>query len=704
MSVSSCRGLRAALLLFPLLSPAAAMAQALPAAAPAAILPDLVVTGSREAEPRAETPGAISSLTAQTINEVRPAHPAELLNRLPGVTVQQTNGEGSIVGIRNPIGTAPLYLYLQDNVPVQAAGFFNHNALYLMNLPQAGGVEVTRGPGTALQGNDAIGGVINVLTPAPTAGPFAQAGIEYGSYNWVRATGSASNTIGAFGLRGDVNLTHTDGWRSRTAYDRQAVNLRSDIEIAGDSILRTTLSLNNIDQQMGANSYVNGGDYINNPRQNNTPFAYRRVQALFASMAWERRFDNGLLTITPFVRSNRMDLLPSYQLNNDPVRFTTQYNSIGALVRYRHDLDFWRTRVIAGVDLDLSPGSYSEDRLNVSRTSSVPPLNYAFTVGRRLYDFDVTYKQVSPYVQVQTSPIQRLRLVAGLRFDAMGFDYHNNLASGAFASGLAGASATFFRPGSTNRSYQHMSPSLGGTFEFAPDLAGFLSYKQSFRTPEASQLFRQGSNLDTVHLRPITANTIEGGFRSIYPGRFTWEAVAYHTTKHNDILGFTANGTLPTQTNNGVTRHIGLEAAASVEVTREVRLSGAVGYANHTYVQWMSNATTNLAGKTMAAAPHVTANAVLAYAPGWLPGTLTSIEWQKVGSYWLNDANTQQYNGHNLVNLRAEYEVLPGVKLHGRVMNALNTRWATNASLSGTTPQYAPGMPLNLYGGVVVTF
>ena len=695
-----CYSRRAALLLFPLLSPLAAMAQGTPTAA----LPDMVVTGAREAEPRAETPSAISRISPETIREVRPAHPSELLNRLPGVTVQQTNGEGSIVGIRNPIGTSPLYLYLQDNVPVQAAGFFNHNALYLMNIPQAGSIEVIRGPGTALQGNDAIGGVINVLTPAPTAGPYAEAAVEYGSYNWVRATGSASHTIGAFGLRGDVNLTHTDGWRNRTGYDRQSINLRSDIELAGDSILRTTLSLNNINQQTGANSYVSGRDYINNPRQNNTPFAYRRVEALFASMAWERRFENGLLTITPFIRANRMDLLPSFQLNNDPVRYVQQYQSIGALVRYRHDLDFWRTRIITGVDLDLSPGSYVEDRLNVSRTTSVPPLNFAYATGRRLYDFDVTYKQVSPYVQVQTSPIDRLRLVAGLRFDAIGFDYHNNLASGAFASGLTGRSSIFFRPGDTSRSYQHLSPSLGGTFQFAPDLAGFLAYKQSFRTPEASQLFRQGSNLNTVNLRPITANTIEGGFRSIYPGNFTWEAVAYHTTKHNDILGFTANNTLPTQTNNGVTRHIGVEAAAAVAISAEVRLSGALGYANHTYVRWVNSASQDLSGKTMAAAPQVTANAVLSYAPSWLRGALGSVEWQKVGSYWLSDANTAQYNGHNLVNLRAEVEMLPGFKVFGRVMNALNTRWATNASLNGTTPQYAPGMPLNLYGGVAVTF
>ena len=35
-----------------------------------------------------------------------------------------------------------MYLYLEDGVPTRATGFFNHNALYEVNLPQAGGIEV----------------------------------------------------------------------------------------------------------------------------------------------------------------------------------------------------------------------------------------------------------------------------------------------------------------------------------------------------------------------------------------------------------------------------------------------------------------------------------------------------------------------------------------------------------------------------------
>jgi outer membrane receptor protein involved in Fe transport len=86
------------------------------------------------------------------------------------VYVSQLSGEGHSMAIRQPISTKPLYLYLEDGIPTRATGFFNHNALYEVNIPQSGGIEVLKGPGTASYGSDAIGGVVNVLTrPAPAS-------------------------------------------------------------------------------------------------------------------------------------------------------------------------------------------------------------------------------------------------------------------------------------------------------------------------------------------------------------------------------------------------------------------------------------------------------------------------------------------------------------------------------------------------------
>ncbi|HFQ13791.1 MAG TPA: TonB-dependent receptor, partial [Gammaproteobacteria bacterium] len=191
-----------------------------------AVLGEITVTGTREAVPKSETPATVGTVDAEVIEQVRPAHPSEIIGRIPGVHVSVTGGEGHMTAIRQPISTSPLYLYLEDGIPTRSTGFFNHNALYEVNIPQAAGIEVNKGPGTALYGSDAIGGIINVLTrPAPLEAE-AEVNVEAGGHGWKRLLATAGNTWDEDGLRADLNITHTDGWRDATDYDRQSGTLR----------------------------------------------------------------------------------------------------------------------------------------------------------------------------------------------------------------------------------------------------------------------------------------------------------------------------------------------------------------------------------------------------------------------------------------------------------------------------------------------
>jgi Outer membrane cobalamin receptor protein len=124
----------------------------------------VIVSASREEQLLSETPASIGVIGEDAIRTVGATHPQQILSQVPGVAVSVTNGEGHTTAIRQPFTTSPLYLFLEDGLPIRATGFFNHNALYELDLPMAGGIEVTRGPGSALYGSDAIGGIINMLT------------------------------------------------------------------------------------------------------------------------------------------------------------------------------------------------------------------------------------------------------------------------------------------------------------------------------------------------------------------------------------------------------------------------------------------------------------------------------------------------------------------------------------------------------------
>ncbi|HSR01876.1 MAG TPA: TonB-dependent receptor plug domain-containing protein, partial [Methylophilaceae bacterium] len=93
----------------------------------------VTVTATREAQKVSETPSTVNIINQETVQELRPAHPSEIMRKVPGVTVTVTNGEGHQTSIRQPITTAPVYLYLEDGIPTRSTGFFNHNALFEIN-------------------------------------------------------------------------------------------------------------------------------------------------------------------------------------------------------------------------------------------------------------------------------------------------------------------------------------------------------------------------------------------------------------------------------------------------------------------------------------------------------------------------------------------------------------------------------------------
>jgi hypothetical protein len=56
----------------------------------------------------------------------------------------------------------------------------------------------------------------------------------------------------------------------------------------------------------------------------------------------------------------------------------------------------------------------------------------------------------------------------------------------------------------------------------------------------------------------------------------------------------------------------------------------------------------------MPQAPDIT-SAEIGFKP--LAGARVALEWVHQGKYWMNNANTVEYGGHHLFNLRAHYEV-----------------------------------------------
>lgn len=681
----------------------AILAEATPAADTTTVptLGEITVTGTREERPLAETPAAIGVIKRKQLKELSPTHPSQIMGQVPGVWVNTTGGEGHMTAIRQPLTTSPVYLFLEDGIPTRSTGFFNHNALYEINVPMAEGIEVTKGPGTALYGSDAIGGIINVLTRPAPAKPEAEISLEGGSYGWRRLLATGGNTVGDNGWRTDLNLTGTDGWRDATNYDRQSGTLRWDRVFGGDALLKTIATFSNIDQQTAGTSTLREADYHDNPTLNYTPISLRKVKAFRLSSAYEKEIGNTLISITPYVRYNEMDLLPNWALTFDPTISNVQNKSIGLVAKYRYDFVPLRTRVIAGIDLDYSPGSRFEQSINTTRNGRTFT---AYSVGQTLYDYDATFRGISPYLHTELSPTERLRLTAGVRYDHLGYKYDNRLPDSDIVIRPANIpfNITYRHPSDRTVSFDRLSPKLGATYGFAPDTNVFVSYNQAFRAPSEGQLFRPGTALNTVDLKPVVADSYEIGLRSKLAEAANIEVSVYRMTKQDDILSYRDPVTGATQAvNAGKTLHRGVEMKIGADLWQQLRFDSSVSYAKHSYQEWAVSGTADYSGNEIETAPRLIANTRLSYAPPLLKGGRLTMEWVKLGSYWMDAANTQKYDGHDLLNLRAYYPVRTQWELFGSITNLADTRYAETTSYTTTRGrELAPGMPRTFYAGV----
>lgn len=153
---------------------------------------------------------------------------SDLLKEAPGVSVKQGNGPRDIgVSIRgsnarNGFGVRNIVV-LEDGFPVTQPDGLSRTDL---TDPHAyGGVDVWRGPSSALFGNYATGGAINFRTRPGSEINGAEYGSDFGSFNYFNnylTVGAAAGGWEASLFASDVR---GDGYFEYSKFDTQTVNL-----------------------------------------------------------------------------------------------------------------------------------------------------------------------------------------------------------------------------------------------------------------------------------------------------------------------------------------------------------------------------------------------------------------------------------------------------------------------------------------------
>lgn len=174
----------------------------------------LVVSAAQIDQPLSRTPDSVTVIPGREIEAKQQFTLAAALRSVPGVTLQQNGGPGTVTSLFTRGGESDFTLVLIDGV--RANSFGGGLDLSQVPLDDVERIEVLRGSQSALYGSDAIGGVIQVITRSGGR-PSAQAQIETGSRDMRRASGATTGEVNAVRWQAGANYFEDAGFTGRAS-------------------------------------------------------------------------------------------------------------------------------------------------------------------------------------------------------------------------------------------------------------------------------------------------------------------------------------------------------------------------------------------------------------------------------------------------------------------------------------------------------
>ena len=523
--------------------------------APVVDVGEVVSTATRTERDVLEVPANVSVVDRKEIDASGVATIPDLLRRQPGVFVTSTT--------TNPAG-----------VQVEARGFNNGGALGSSLLVQVDGrrvnqadtgntdwalipldrvesIEIVRGPVSAVYGDNAVGGVINIRT-RPREGPL-QAVLRgrVGRYDTGGGSLTASGTVGPVTGQLFVGGDTTDGYRKRSAFDGTEYNGSLEWTL-GDGF------------RIGAQ-----GGYVEDHREFPGSLTQAEIDTLGRRAASPRSVrDDGRVENEHVQGWVEAVLSESIQIRVQPAyRSQTDEATISSIAFGTTDIH--TDKLSTGVDAQLQFDAPIAGRPNrflagFDFLHETTDRSISSVFGTNVSDN--TRDLYGGYIQEELTLLDGLLFTAGVRLDRAEYTLKT------VDPGPPADSAT------AEPRFTVWSPRAGATWQIRPDTSGYVSYARGFRLPNFDEdapllSFPPGGPPTIPGLKPQISDSVEVGIK--HRGeRFDAALTLYWMGVSNEIL---FDPITFSNANLDYVRHQGIEAAAALQVFDWLRV-----YANYT--------------------------------------------------------------------------------------------------------------------------
>lgn len=629
--------------------------------------------------PRAPAvPGKAAVISEKEVRDVAATHPAEVAVRAPGMWVSRGGGQEHLAALRSPVWSGPgacgELLYAEDGVPVRPSGFCNINQMIELHNEQSGGMEVLRGvQDGAFYGANAVHGVINVLSMPLKERHTLR--LEGGPYDYSRVMWQEGDVDGYLAVTG----THDGGYVDSSGYDQQKMSWKQRQEFSGVALTHY-LTAAHLDQQ--SIGYLIGEDAYRDDdrRENNSkPDAWRDVDAMRYVQSWDWQSGDYRYSLKPYLRHSAMDFSQHFAFPE--ALEENGHDSGGVQWLVKRDNFSWGSWQ-AGAEGELAE-AWTQEWQEVPSTPSSPQGVH--------YDYEVGMQTAALWQELTWRLTDKLDGQFGVRADRVLYDYDNRTVSG--------AAGKYMRPADREDSFSLLSPRIGFVYTDNFDNEWFASTATGNRAPQTAELYRLQGSQQVADIGEVVADGGELGWRGSAENgsgnKTLWSVVLFEIHKDNVIIRNASN----VLSDDAKTRHRGAEISGKQEWAAGW-FAGITGtYAEHRYDSDVFDRSDSVDGNIMDTAPRTFGSMQL----GWQKaGKRIELEWVHMGNYYLNPEDTFEYEGHDLLNVRANYRMTKEWMVFARLMNVTDRDYAERADVTSfplVEPRYFVGLPRSLFLG-----
>lgn len=659
-----------------------------------------------------ETPASVEILSQDLMHERGARTLSEALRSTAGMAGGGPPSSPTTLSLRG--FTNVLYLY--DGVRMSGAGVTNR----VEDTWNYERIEVLKGPASVLQGDSAIGGIVNFQAKRPDRhNPGREALLSYGSYGSTRAAvglGGAVGETGAYRLDYSRNDTRV-GTIARNSEQLEHLTTGLSFDVARATRLDLSFDYSRDEGHAYWGTPLIPGSLSTQPTSVvSTPdgrvidrrIAQRNYNVLDDRNGSEAYWLRARVTsrVTPEwtlrneFTANKVDRL---WRNSESAVFSAPGSITRDQTQIAHDQHYLSNRLdashegrLAGMAHKLVLGGevsktdfdntrrFSNGSASTNAALQVPLLGTStgyynddpalMAGGGNRTNFTADVRSTSVFAESSLKPAAGWTLVGGLRHDRVDVDRSvTDLNLGSFAA--------------FGTKYTSNSVRLGTVYDLSAASSVYAQYTNA-TIPVGSLFLLSAGNAAFPQSK---GEQFEVGFKQS-AREVEWTAAAYHISLDN-VLSRDANNANLT-VNNGSQSSRGVELSVAWRATKQLTLSGNVAALDARFDSLVEAGGVSRVGNTPPNVPERVANLFANYRFKEVPLDLY-LSINHTGPMYTDNANQIRINGHTTADIAASYRLKPAL-LTLRVRNLTDKLYASYAGRATSQVLLAPGRTFEL--------